>query len=130
MKREVHVVGAAIFKDDLVLVALRAANMPLPLLWEFPGGKVEASETPQEALAREIFEELECRVGVGEFVARGEHLVGEVKVVLDVYECELRAGTPHAKEHAEIRWVSRSTLKELEFAPADLPAVEKLAQRA
>lgn len=70
MKRVIHVVGAAIFNEQRdVLCALRAPNMSLPNVWEFPGGKVEEGERPEDALVREIREELGYTISVGELLA-------------------------------------------------------------
>lgn len=125
--RTIHVVGAAIFRRGRVLAALRSATMALPNQWEFPGGKLEEGETPQEALFREIQEELGVPVEVLDFVARGEHHVKDARIVLDVYRCALISGEPEAREHAELRWLEPVELKGMDFALADIPAVQVLA---
>lgn len=126
---QIHVVGAAIFDGrGRVLVAQRSAEMALPLLWEFPGGKVEPGESPEEALAREVEEELGLEVTVGEFVARGSHLTSSGRrVVLDVYRARLVAGRLVLVEHADARWCAPDELRALDWPEADLPAVEVLA---
>jgi len=126
--RTVHVVGAAIFRNGHVLTALRSETMALPNQWEFPGGKLEDGETPQEALYREIHEELGVCVEVLDFIARGEHHVRDARIVLDVYRCALLTGEPEAREHAELRWMEPAELETLTFAKADIPAVHILSR--
>lgn len=127
--RTIEVVGAAIVRGSTVLAALRGPQMTLPGVWEFPGGKVEAGETPQACLAREIDEELGVRVEVEEFVARGIVTMIDRRIVLDVYRCNLvEEQEPRAREHAELRWVELADLEELTWAEADLPAVRRLSR--
>lgn len=123
----VRVVGAAIVRDGLVLAALRGSGMSHPGVWEFPGGKVEDGEDAAAALAREIAEELGVAITVGAHLARGEALVGERRILLDVYRCTIVKGAPQAREHAELRWVALDALDELQWAEADLPALRALA---
>jgi 8-oxo-dGTP diphosphatase len=73
--------------------------MSVPLKWEFPGGKVNPGEDPRDALHREIREELDVVVDVGERLGRGESEVEGRHIILDVYEAQLRSGEPKAKEH-------------------------------
>lgn len=123
MAKHVHVVGAVIIRDGLVLCAQRGDKGSLPGLWEFPGGKIEAGETPAVALAREITEELDCAIEVGEQIAATIHEYEFATVTLTTYYCRLVSGTPKASEHAAIRWLPPSSLTEIEWAPADIPAV-------
>ncbi|WP_249872446.1 (deoxy)nucleoside triphosphate pyrophosphohydrolase [Oceanobacillus saliphilus] len=127
MKKDIHVVGAVIIKENKILCAQRGPDKSLPYLWEFPGGKIEAGETPQDALKREINEEMHCEIDIGEQV---EHTVYEYDfgiVHLTTYKCKLLEGTPVLTEHAAIEWLSPKELPSLEWAPADIPAIEKLA---
>lgn len=124
--KTIWVVGAAILRDDEVLAALRGPSMSHPGVWEFPGGKVEEGETPRECLARELEEELGVEADVGELIARGESTVDGRRIILDVFACRIRAGQPVAREHAELRWVSRTAIDDVEWAEADLPAVDAL----
>ena len=96
----------------------------MPGMWEFPGGKVETGETPGDALAREIAEELECEVAVGGLITTTTHEYDFGIVVLTTFYCELLSGTPVMTEHAEVRWLAPAELSLLEWAPADIPAVE------
>jgi 8-oxo-dGTP diphosphatase len=124
VKKQINVVGAVIRRDDTILCAQRGQDASLPGLWEFPGGKIEPGETPREALQREIIEELDCRVEVGAEVTTTTYEYSFGTVRLTTFYCQLVGGTPVLSEHAAVRWLHPSTLHTLEWAPADLPAVE------
>ena len=127
MKKTVHVVGAIIENDNKeIFCALRSPEMSLPNYWEFPGGKIEDNETPEQALTREIKEEFNCEIAVGENVEDTTYEYEKVIVRLETYMSTILNGTPTALEHADAKWVPRNQLLSLEFAPADIPAVEKL----
>lgn len=128
MKKTVHVVGAIIENEkNEIFCALRSPEMSLPNYWEFPGGKIEVNETPQEALKREITEEFNCIIAVEEKVEDTTYEYEKVIVRLETYMATLLEGQPVAVEHAATKWVNRNQLLTLNFAPADIPAVEKLA---
>lgn len=124
--KNLHVVGAVITNGEKILCAQRGMEKSLPGMWEFPGGKIEKTETPQEALQREIQEEMHCHVKIGEQV---EHTVYEYDfgiVHLTTFYCQLVEGEPVLTEHMAIRWLEARELEQLEWAPADIPAIEKL----
>ncbi|QKY71743.1 (deoxy)nucleoside triphosphate pyrophosphohydrolase [Lentibacillus sp. CBA3610] len=126
MKKDIHVVGAAILANNQVLCAERGPSMELPYNWEFPGGKIEHDETPEEALKREIDEEFCCQIEVGEEI---EYTVYEYDfgvVHLTTYFCELIKGSPVNTEHHALEWVPQTELRDLKWAPADIPTVEKI----
>lgn len=127
MKKAIVVVGAVMVRDGLVLCAQRGPGGALPGMWEFPGGKVEPEETPREALEREIVEELRCQIRVGDEVTTTTHEYDFGVVTLTTFYCELVAGKPQLTEHSEVRWVAPGDLLALEWAPADVPAVELIA---
>lgn len=123
LKRRIDVVGAALVRDGKLLAARRGGDMELPGMWEFPGGKIEDGETHQQALARELSEELQCEVLVGAHIDTTEYEYEFGIVTLSVYHCTLVSGEPQVTEHAEIRWLAPDELDEVKWAPADVPAV-------
>ena len=127
MKKKVKVVGAVMENEKgQILCALRSPEMALPNLWEFPGGKIEEGEKPEETLVREIEEELECQIEVGELVANIVHEYPTFIINLITYKAKITNGTPIATEHAELRWVPLKDLRTLEWAPADVPTIDAL----
>ena len=127
MTKEIVVVGAIIERDGLILCARRGAGGSLAGMWEFPGGKIEPGETARAALEREIREELRCDVKVGDEVTTTRHEYDFGIVTLTTFRCLLVEGVPQLTEHAEIRWLAPTQLPTLEWAPADIPAVEIVA---
>ncbi len=125
----IHVVGAAILRDGLCLVAQRSATMSAPLKWEFPGGKVEADESPEGALARELREELGVGVEVGAHLGRGSAQSEGRSIVLDVYAATWLRGELRLMEHAQIAWCDVHQLQELDWAAPDVPIIPAV-QRA
>ena len=127
--KEVEVVGAVIQDEqNRFLCALRGQDMFLAGLWEFPGGKVEPGEDHKTALKREINEELTCSIQVGNHIVSTTHDYENLRVHLHTYLATIETGTPVAKEHEELRWVSPEILNQLNWAPADIPTVEKLLE--
>jgi 8-oxo-dGTP diphosphatase len=120
-----HVVGAAILdvlrQEACCLVAQRGPAMSQPGRWEFPGGKVEARETPSAALVRELREELGIEIEVGPWLGRGEAIVDGREIVLDVFAATRRAGEPLAREHAQLRWIGANEIDALDWPDADRP---------
>lgn len=119
----IEVVGAVIVRDGRILAARRGPGMSLAGMWEFPGGKIEPGESPEEALRRELVEELGCTVEVGDRVTSTDH----GPVTLTTYYCRVVDGMPHPSEHSELRWLESDGLEKLDWAPADIPAVQLLA---
>jgi 8-oxo-dGTP diphosphatase len=124
--KQINVVGAVIVKDGLILCAQRGPKGSLAGMWEFPGGKIEAGETSRDALEREIAEELRCTVLVGEEVTTTSHEYDFGVVTLTTFYCELVDGSPVLTEHADVVWLAPDELLTLTWAPADVPAVEKI----
>ncbi|MDJ0322359.1 (deoxy)nucleoside triphosphate pyrophosphohydrolase [Cryobacterium sp. PH31-AA6] len=126
MKKRINVVGAVLTRGQTILAAQRSSSMSLPGMWEFPGGKIEPNESPEGALLRELEEELLCSAEVGNHVATTEHEYDFGIVILTTYYCRLVGKEPRLTEHAELRWVDAAELDQLEWAPADIPAVERV----
>ncbi len=117
------VVGAAIVADGRVLAARRTRPPELAGLWEFSGGKVEAGESEQQALARELREELAVEVTVGRLLGRTRI---SAQLRLAVYVCQLHRGVPTAGEHDRLRWLTADELNDVEWIDSDralLPAL-------
>ena len=112
------VVAAVIEENGAFLVTRRQRGVHLAGLWEFPGGKIDAGETHPAALAREIREELDADVDIGDLVFTVTHAYDDRTVVLYFYRCTLR-GTPRPLLGQELRWVPRADLSTLGFPPAD-----------
>ncbi|WP_342539726.1 (deoxy)nucleoside triphosphate pyrophosphohydrolase [Sporosarcina sp. FSL K6-1540] len=130
MKKTVHVVGAIIENENgEILCALRGPAMTLPNYWEFPGGKIEEGETKEEALKREIHEELGCAIEVFHQVEDTTYEYEKIIVRLETFMSKIISGIPTLSEHVEIRWISREKLLSLNWAPADIPAVERVLTR-
>lgn len=129
MSKRIDVVGAVIVKNGKVLAVQRGPDKALPGMWEFPGGKIEPAETPEEALSRELSEELLCDAEVGEFITTTAYDYPFGTVVLSTYFCELGALEPRLTEHADLLWMDPAELHSLDWAPADIPAVELIQEK-
>ncbi len=95
--------------------------------WEFPGGKIEPSETPQEAIRREIMEELAAEITVGEWIDTIEYDYPEFHLSMDCFWCEIANGNPVLKEHEAARWLTRAQLDEVDWLPADRTIIKKIS---
>jgi len=98
--------------------------MSLPLKWEFPGGKIDPGESPEECLRRELLEELALDVKVGENLPQSTHTYLTFTVTLHPYICTIEAGEIVLHEHAAISWLPPEELYTLDWAEADLPVIE------
>lgn len=95
-------------------------------MWEFPGGKVEAGETNQQALARELSEELAIQVSVGDFLCTVEQDYPGRHITMHCYFCEMTSGTLTLLEHESARWLSLENLRSVNWLPADISVVESI----
>jgi len=127
VKKCIRVVGAVIYNErSEILCALRSPEMSMSNLWEFPGGKMEEHEKPEDALVREIQEELGCMIAVDGKIKEVHHEYPDIIVNLLTYKARIVEGEPNAKEHAQLKWVPLQNLDSLNWAPADIPTVEEL----
>jgi 8-oxo-dGTP diphosphatase len=130
-RRQIRVVGAMLEQQGgRYLITQRPPNATLPLLWEFPGGKVEPGETDQEALARELREEMGIEVGIGEQVMHTHHDYPNYEIDFRVYRCWLlqpQAQIRHLRVH-DHRWVTLEQMGEYRFPDADARTLEKLLE--
>lgn len=123
------VVAAVVEEGGRFLVTRRQAGVHLEGLWEFPGGKIDADETHAAALRREIREELDADVRVGDLVLATTHVYPEKAVTLYFYRCTL-GGVPRPLLGQEMRWVDRDELRTLGFPAADEELIRLLTQTA
>ena len=126
----IQVVAAAIFQNDKVLSVQRAEHEKeyVSLKWEFPGGKVEVGESREEALVREIREELSVDIEVSEFLMTVQHTYPDFHLTMHVFKCVLDQGEITLNEHVALKWLSIDELDQLDWAAADIPVVEFLMQ--
>ncbi len=130
MKKRVHVaVGVISDGADRILISKRADHLHQGGLWEFPGGKVEAGETVEHALRRELFEELAITVIAQEPLLTVEHDYSDKAVLLDVWWIGEFAGEPQSREGQPLHWAPVSSLQEFEFPAANKPIITAILQR-
>lgn len=128
-KRTIRVVAALIESGEgLVLITQRRAEAFMPLKWEFPGGKVEPGETDQQALKREIQEELGITVAVGDHFMGLIHSYPDFNVDFQVYQCSILEGEIQKVGVHDFKWVNVKDLDKFRFPPADQPTVKKLLE--
>lgn len=120
------VTAAVLYQKGKLLIARRPAGDKLANKWEFPGGKMEDGETPQACLARELLEELGIGVRVGAYLGENLFRYPHGSIRLLAYRISWETGQLNPQVHDEIKWVSLEELDQYDFAPADVPFVEKL----
>ena len=125
MLKTIRVAAAVIRSEDKIFAAARGYG-EFKGGWEFPGGKIESGETPQEALKREIMEELETEISVGELIDTIEYDYPEFHLSMDCFWCEILSGNLVLKEAEDARWLAADELNSVEWLPADVTLIEKI----
>lgn len=123
--KTIRVVAAVIRKDDRIFATQRGYG-EFKDGWEFPGGKIEPGETPQQALVREIREELETEIRVGDLIDTIEYDYPTFHLSMDCFWCEIVEGSLELKEHEAAKWLDRESLYTVDWLPADVGLVEKI----
>lgn len=123
--KQIEVVAAVIRKDGRVFATQRGYG-DWKGWWEFPGGKIELGETPEEALRREIREELQADVSVDEFLCTVEYDYPKFHLTMHCYFCSLLSETFHLNEHEAAQWLKADELDNVRWLPADVMVVEEL----
>lgn len=124
----ITVVAGLIREGDRILICQRPAGKARGLLWEFPGGKVEAGESKEEALIRECREELGVTLKVGKVYAELTYEYPDVTVRLTLFEARIGEGVPRNIEHADIRWIKPEEITAYPFCSADKEICLRLAR--
>ena len=125
-KKELFVVAGAIISNKKVFAAQRGASGKTAFKWEFPGGKINPGETPEQALARELMEELSINVEVNELIYKVVDEYEDVILHIDTYKCKLISGAPTLSEHINMGWFDQNELDNVKFSPADDPVLAKI----
>jgi len=126
MKPTIRVVAAVIAESGRYLVTQRRPTAVLPLLWEFPGGKVEEGESDEQALSREVLHRVGVEIKPGALISSVSHDYEHYSVELHLYECRLTRGEPSAVNVHQFRWVGSDEFDRLPFTPADEASMTKL----
>ena len=127
MMKTVRVVAAVIRKDDKIFATQRGYG-EFKDGWEFPGGKIEERETPEQTLAREIKEELNTEIQVGKLIDTIEYDYPKFHLSMDCFWCEIMQGGLELKEHEAARWLSKEELYSVDWLPADVGVVERVKE--
>ena len=123
--KTIRVVAAVIKKENQIFCTQRGYG-DFKGYWEFPGGKIEDGETPQEALIREIKEELDVDISVGKMIKTIEYDYPEFHLSMDCFWCELVSGEIELKEHEDAKWLDKSNIDSVNWLPADLDLINSL----
>jgi len=126
--KRIEVVAAIIHDAEGRIFATQRGYGEFKDGWEFPGGKMEAGETPEEALSREIWEELETRIEVERLVETVEYDYPQFHLTMHCYLCRVESGRLELKEHEAARWLEKEELDEVDWLPADLQIIDNIGR--
>ena len=121
-----RVTAAILINDEKIIIAKRKSTGKLPNKWEFPGGKLELNETPEQCLQRELKEEFDIDVSIGEYLGSSIYHYDHISIELLAYRTFWEGGSISLKDHDDFAWISLEQIGEYDFAPADIPFVNKL----
>lgn len=122
----IPVVTGLIRKGEQVLVGQRPPGHTLAGQWEFPGGKIEKGESPENALKRELFEELGIEAEIGPLRLAASHTYGEISILIMFYDVLFWKGEPKLQQHTELRWISPPEFKNLSIPDANRKIIDRL----
>ncbi|MBE6584882.1 MAG: (deoxy)nucleoside triphosphate pyrophosphohydrolase [Clostridia bacterium] len=123
-----EVVAALIWEGDKFMICRRPAHKARGLLWEFVGGKVEVSETKEQALIRECREELAVTISVGDVFMDVVHEYPDITVHLTLFNAVIAEGVPQLLEHNDIKWITPNEIPNYDFCPADKEILAKICE--
>lgn len=126
----IRVVCGLIFKDEKILICRRKEGKSLAGFWEFPGGKVEANESDEEALKRELAEELDMRVELLDHFKTVQHTTDSLSIELVAISCNFKSSSFNLIDHDLYEWVMVSALLDWRLAPADIDIAERLIMQS
>ena len=126
-KKSIHVV-AAIIKQDNKIFATQRGYGDFKDKWEFPGGKMETGETPEEALVREIREELATEIHVDQYLMTVEYDYPEFHLSMDCFWCSVVSGELTLLEHEAAKWLPVNDLRQVKWLPADVEIIERIEE--
>ena len=127
--KTIEVVAAVIKNAEGLTLAVQRGESSKPYIskkWEFPGGKIEEGESLQQALHRELSEELKIEAEIGELVTTVHHTYPDFKLIMHAFHCEIKGGELTLTEHLDLKWLAKSDLHDLDWAAADVPIVDLL----
>jgi len=125
--KQIEVVAAIIRKEDKIFASQRGYG-DWKGWWEFPGGKIESGETPEEALVREISEELSADISVDEFLCTVEYDYPAFHLTMHCYMCSLLTEALHLNEHEAAKWLTKDELNSVKWLPADAKLISRMSE--
>ena len=126
--RVIEVVAAIIHDEEGRIFATQRGYGPMKDGWEFPGGKMESGETPEDALKREIWEELETRIEVEQLFKTIDYDYPDFHLTMHCYICKVESGKLTLKEHEAARWLTKEQLSSIDWLPADRSIISRLTE--